>query len=103
MMYEYEVNYRDYTKFDKIVQEIAVKVADTTDKAIMEALCDYAKEYAREKEADLRMIIIDENAVEEIIKLGVEEYKRRECLDRFREMERGRNEEVGTQIEPRND
>lgn len=103
MMYEYEVNYRDYTKFDKIVQEIAVKVADTTDKAIMEALCDYAKEYAREKEADLRMIIIDEKAVEEIIKLGVEEYKRRECLDRFREVERGRNEEVGTQIEPRND
>ena len=103
MMYEYEVNYRDYTKFDKIVQEIAVKVADTTDKAIMEALCDYAKEYAREKEADLRMIIIDEKAAEEIIKLGVEEYKRRECLDRFREMERGRNEEAGTQIEPRND
>lgn len=103
MMYEYEVNYRDYTKFDKIVQEIAVKVADVTDKAILEALCDYANKYAREKEADLRMIIIDEKAAEEIIKLGVEEYRRRECLDRFREVGRGRNEEVGTQIEARND
>ena len=49
------------------------------------------------------MIIIDEKTAEEIIKLGVEEYRRRECLDRFREVERGRNEEVGTQIESRND
>lgn len=103
MMYEYEVNYRDYTKFDKIVQEIAVKVADVTDKAILEALCDYANKYAREKEADLRMIIIDEKAAEEIIKLGVEEYRRREGLDRFREVGRGREEEAGTQIEARDD
>ena len=77
MMYEYEVDYTDYAVegAQKFAYEVGAKVADVTDKAILEALCEYAKEYAKAKGGHYRLLIIEEEMAKELLELGVQAYK----------------------------
>ena len=59
----------------KFAYEVGAKVADVTDKAILEALCEYAKEYAEKKGGHYRLLIIEEEMAQELIELGVQAYK----------------------------
>ena len=75
-MYEYEADYTDYSVegVQKFAYEVGVKVADVTDKAILEALCEYAKEYAKKKGGHYRLLIIEEEMAKELIELGMRAY-----------------------------
>lgn len=77
MIYEYETDYTDYLNLQKqeFVSEISAKVADTTDKVIMSALCEYADEYAKAKGERYRLLIIDEKKAQELIELGMRAYE----------------------------
>lgn len=76
-MYEYEVDYTDYAveQVQKFSYEVAAKVADVTDKAILEALCKYADEYAEKKGGHYKLLIIEEKMAKELLELGMQAYK----------------------------
>lgn len=58
----------------KIQESILAQVIDMQDKALVEAIRDYARRESINKKENVRVMLLDESIADEIIKLGIQEY-----------------------------
>lgn len=58
----------------KIQETIISQVVEMEDKALVQAIRDYAKQKATKEKENTRLMLLDESIADKIIKLGIKEY-----------------------------
>lgn len=58
----------------KIQEAIFTQVIDMQDKALVEAIRDYARRKSISEKENIRLMLLDESIADEIIELGIQEY-----------------------------
>lgn len=58
----------------KMQETIILQVVEMEDKALVQALRDYAQQKAIKKKENIRLMLLDKSIADKIIKLGIKEY-----------------------------
>lgn len=58
----------------KIQETLITQVVKMQDKALVEAIRDYARRESINKKENVRLMLLDESIADEIIELGIQEY-----------------------------
>lgn len=60
-------------------ETIVSQIVKNRDEYLKKQLIDYAKQYAQEKQENVKVLLLDEDTIKLIIDLGINEYIRRYC------------------------